>query len=161
MTWSFYNHPSNGTLQLLPGYDPSKGIFFQSTGDVTFSRTVSIGTPANLMGTGLPGISNLTLAVGGKLGARSVHVVALGQPWPDYVFKKAYRLAPLPEVARFVRANRHLPGMLSAATVQAEGLDLGRMDALLLQKVEELTLYLIEVKQDNEALKERVRKLEQ
>lgn len=98
--------------------------------------------------------------MGGKLGARAVCVVAPTAPWPDYVFAKAYRLPPLREVARFVAANHHLPEVPSAATVRAEGLGPGRMDTLLLKKVEKLTLYLLELKQENEALRDLVSKLE-
>ena len=80
------------------------------------------------------GINNLTLAVGGKIGARAIYVVAPNVPWPDYVFAPGYRLRPLSEVAQFVQANGHLPEVPSAATVQAEGLDLGATQAVLLKK---------------------------
>lgn len=98
--------------------------------------------------------------MGGSIGARAIYVVAPTAIWPDYVFEAAYRLPPLREVEEFIRANRHLPDVPSAATVQANGLDLGKMDALLLQKVEELTLYLIELRKENDALRARVSKLE-
>ena len=94
--------------------------------------------------------------MGGKIGARAIYVVAPNVPWPDYVFAPGYRLRPLSEVAQFVRANGHLPEVPSAATVQAEGLDLGATQAVLLKKIAELTLYLLELKQENEGLKERV-----
>ena len=105
---------------------------------------------------GIAGIGTLALAVGGKIGARAIYVVAPNVPWPDYVFAPGYRLRPLSEVAQFVQANGHLPEVPSAATVQAEGLDLGATQAVLLKKIEELTLYLLELKQENEGLKERV-----
>jgi len=106
-------------------------------------------------------INNLTLAVGGKIGARGgVHVVGLGAAWPDYVFQPAYCLQPLAEVAQFIEANQHLPDVPSAAEVQAEGIELASMQALLLRKVEELTLHLIALKRENDALQVRVRKLE-
>ena len=76
------------------------------------------------------------------------------------MFAGGYALRPLLEGEQFVRATGHLPAVPAAATVRAEGLDLGQMDAVLLEKVEDLTLYLIELKKENDALKERVRKLE-
>ena len=105
-------------------------------------------------------ISGLTLVIGGKTGTWSIHVVAPITPWLDYIFSKMHQLQPLSAVEQFVKANRHLPEMPSAAAVQANGLDLGQMDALLLKKIEELTLYLIALTKENEALKERVSKLE-
>lgn len=155
------------SLFLAPGYLPNWNAQtrFDNNGDVTFSRDIIIKQHllvGNVTSTGNcpPGISTLTMAVGGRLGARGIFVVAPAECWPDYVFARAYRLPPLREVAQFVAANHHLPEMPSAAAVQAEGLDLGRMDALLLKKVQELTLYLLELKQENEALRARVSKLE-
>jgi len=159
--------PNDGrtSLYLAPANPPNwaNQTRFDSNGDVAFTHNIYVGqrlTVGDVSSPGTLGINNLTLAVGGKLGARSMYVVAPTAPWPDYVFAKGYRLPPLREVAQFVAANHHLPEMPSAAAVQAEGLDLGRLDALLLKKVEELTLYLLELKQENEALRARVSKLE-
>ena len=68
--------------------------------------------------------------------------------WPDYVFDEAFVILPLRELAQFVKANKHLPDVPSAADVQVNGINVGEMNAILLKKVEELTLYLIE--QQNE-----------
>jgi hypothetical protein len=73
---------------------------------------------------------------------RKVKVDALA--WSDYVFDKDYKLPTLPEVDKFIRQNKHLPGVLSTAEVEKNGIDLGENQAILLKKVEELTLYLIE-----------------
>ncbi|WP_346319266.1 hypothetical protein [Chitinophaga sp. YIM B06452] len=64
--------------------------------------------------------------------------------WPDFVFEEKYDLPSLREVEKYVEAHKHLPGMPSAAAIASGGLDLAEMNAKLLQKVEELTLYLIE-----------------
>ena len=125
---------------------------------MAFSRRVFIG---DVSSPGALGLNNTTLAVGGKIGARSIHVVAPTTPWPDYVFQPSYQLRPLPEVERFIARNGHLPDVPSATTVAAEGFDVAETEALLLRKVEELTLYLIELRKENEALKARVSKLEQ
>jgi hypothetical protein len=63
--------------------------------------------------------------------------------WPDYVFGKDYKLPELTEVEKFAKANKHLPGIPSAADIKEKGLPLAEMNTLLLKKVEELTLYLI------------------
>lgn len=107
------------------------------------------------------GINNLTLAVGGKIGARGgVYVTNFGADWPDYVFKPTYRLRPLAEVEQFIQYNQHLPDVPSAGEVEAGGVELASMQALLLRKVEELTLHLIQMQKENEALKTRVSTLE-
>jgi hypothetical protein len=64
--------------------------------------------------------------------------------WPDYVFDKSYHLKPLDEVEQFILKNKHLPDVPAAKTIEDEGLNLGEINKILMQKVEELTLYLIE-----------------
>jgi len=76
--------------------------------------------------------------------------------WPDYVFKKDYALPGLPEVERYIQMHQHLPGVVSANEVQLQGIDLGDHAAVLLKKVEELTLYLI---QQSKTIDEQVRQL--
>ena len=73
--------------------------------------------------------------------------------WPDYVFSDGYRLMPLGEVEGYIAENGHLPQMPSAAEVEAEGADLGEMNRLLMQKVEELTLYVIDLQKQLDELK--------
>ncbi|MHA3788911.1 hypothetical protein ACX0HA_11915 [Flavobacterium hauense] len=69
--------------------------------------------------------------------------------WADYVFAPDYKLMPLDEVAAFTKANKHLPNVLSAEQMVEGGLDVAKMDAKLLEKIEELTLYIID--QDDNA----------
>jgi hypothetical protein len=76
--------------------------------------------------------------------------------WADYVFAPTYRLRPLSEVEAFIQQNKHLPDVPSAKTLEANGLDLAEMHKIQMQKIEELTLYLIELKKENEALKNQV-----
>ena len=64
--------------------------------------------------------------------------------WPDAVFADDYRLMPLTEVADFIKANRHLPGIPSEKTVLESGQDVGALQVLQQQKIEELMLYVIE-----------------
>ncbi len=78
----------------------------------------------------------------------------------DYVFDENYNLKSLSEVESFVNEHKHLPGMPSAAEMDANGVSVSKMSNLLLEKVEELTLHMIELKKENEALKARVQELE-
>jgi hypothetical protein len=84
-----------------------------------------------------------TLAVGGKAIMEEV-VVKLRANWPDYVFEDAYHLPTYAELDRYIQINRHLPGVPSEAEVKAQGVSLGEMNAVLLKKIEELTLYILE-----------------
>ncbi len=79
--------------------------------------------------------------------------------WADHVFAPDYKLQPLSEVEAFVKANKHLPGIPSAGKMVKEGLDVASMDAKLLEKIEELTLHMIEIKKENEQLKKQVQSL--
>ncbi|CAL1519022.1 hypothetical protein [Chitinophaga sp. MM2321] len=68
--------------------------------------------------------------------------------WPDYVFHPDYELPSLQYVERFIREHRHLPGVASEKEILKDGLDLGEMNKTLLQKIEELTLYVIDLKKE-------------
>ena len=80
--------------------------------------------------------------------------------WADYVFADDYPLQPLSQVEQYIREHKHLPGIPSAAEVVEQGVDVGSMDAKLLEKIEELTLHLIRLEKEVEQLKESNRKLE-
>jgi hypothetical protein len=88
------------------------------------------------------------LAVNGSIHAKEVKVDM--NILPDYVFKPGYDLLTLDEVKRYIDKNQHLPGVPSAEQTEKEGLKLGEMNAVLLKKVEELTLYVIESEQKND-----------
>ena len=86
------------------------------------------------------------LAVNGEILAKSVRVNTGSTYWPDYVFGNDYNLMSLRELEQYVNAHRHLPGIPSAQEVEEQGdVDLGAMNALLLEKVEELTRYVIDL----------------
>lgn len=78
--------------------------------------------------------------------------VSLASTWADYVFNKDYNLKPLSEVESFIKENGHLPNVPSAAQVKEEGIALGEMAKIQQEKIEELTLYLIEQKKRNDGL---------
>lgn len=73
--------------------------------------------------------------------------------WSDYVFDQNYKLLDLKSLDEFIQKNKHLPNIPSAEEMVDNGLDVAEMDALLLSKIEELTLYVIELKKELEALK--------
>ena len=83
------------------------------------------------------------LAVRGKIAATDFNVVASGS-WPDYVFSPSYKLRSLEETEAYINEHKHLPNIPAAAIVDKEGFALGDMQKRMMEKVEELTLYLIE-----------------
>ncbi len=96
------------------------------------------------------------LQVAGTIGAEEVIVSSTGA---DYVFDDDYRLAPLSEVAAYVKDNHHLPDIPSAEEVKEKGVSLGEMQTKLLAKVEELTLHMIELEKENKELRDRVERI--
>ena len=84
--------------------------------------------------------------INGLLCVKEIRVQLTGTPcWPDFVFAKDYKLLPLKDVEQYIIENQHLPNVPSSAEVEANGVELGAMNAMLLQKVEELTLYIIQM----------------
>ena len=131
-----------GDLYVAPRTTISAAIRF-----ITYDGT-SVGERMILDGTGNLGIGTSNtygnkLAVNGAVLATAV-TVKLNANWPDYVFKPSYHLPLLSDVKTYIDQNNRLPEMPSEAQVAKEGVNLGEMNKLLVKKVEELTLYLIE-----------------
>jgi hypothetical protein len=103
------------------------------------------------VGLGTTNPEGYKLAVNGRIRAKEVKVET--QNWPDYVFKPTFKLMPLSTIEEYINTNGHLPEIPSAEQVSKEGLNLGEMNRLLLKKVEELTLHLIE-KDKNEKIQQ-------
>ena len=117
-------------------------MLFSADGGTTAS--FSIGSNGNVgIGTTIPD-SKLTVA--GKIHSQEVKVTATAGA--DFVFHKDYSLPGLTEVEKYVREKQHLPGIAPAKEMVANGIELGEMNVKLLQKIEELTLYLIEQKKE-------------
>lgn len=100
------------------------------------------------------------LAVEGKIVAKEIIVtIDNWNTWPDYVFKSGYKLMPLTEVEESIKQNGHLPGVPSALDIKVNGINVAEVQTKLLEKIEELTLYMIELKKENEQLKQEINKL--
>jgi len=87
-------------------------------------------------------------------------VIVQETPFPDYVFKSNYKLMPLNELEEYIKENNHLPNMPTAEEVEKEGADLGEINRILVEKIEELTLYLISMQKNYNLLQEKVIQLE-
>ena len=98
------------------------------------------------------------LAVNGNIRAKEIMVEVAN--WPDYVFEEDYPLTSLPEIEAFIKTNKHLPDTPKAEIVEKEGISLGEMNKLLLKKVEELTLYMIEANKQISKQAEQIKRLQ-
>ncbi|HRN55614.1 MAG TPA: hypothetical protein PLL71_04150 [Agriterribacter sp.] len=136
-------------------------LLFKATADNSIKTQIStLGMyTQGVLGVGTFDTKGYKLAVGGNMVAEKIKVKLMSN-WPDYVFEQHYRLLSLSELEEFIRKNNHLPEIPSALEVEQKGLDLGENQALLLKKIEELTLYIIELKKENTAMAERQGKLE-
>lgn len=112
-----------------------------------------------ILGNGNVGIGtevpNEKLSVNGKIRAHEIKVEVSN--WPDYVFAKGYLLPSLKTTAQHIKDTGHLPGLPSAAEVKATGVDLGTMNAKLLQKIEEIMIHLIRQQEEIKDLKQQIR----
>ena len=97
--------------------------------------------------------NEVDLKVNGKVWSHEVEVQLTN--WPDEVFDESYKLMPLHQLENYIETNNHLPDIPTEKDVLENGIELGEMNALLLKKIEELTLYVIELKKEVEKLKEQ------
>ncbi|MCK9220874.1 MAG: hypothetical protein M0P47_12620 [Bacteroidales bacterium] len=110
------------------------------------------------VGIGTNNTHSYKLAVKGKILCENLKV-QLEESWPDYVFYKDYKLSSLKEVENYIIENNHLPGIPSASEIKQNGVDVGQMNIKLLQKVEELTRYLIDQQKQIEEQKRQIDEL--
>lgn len=128
-----------------------------NTSDVPFTLTTS-GYLVTRGGIAVKNSNNedvIKIYNNGRIWAKEIKV-AQTNPWPDFVFDNEYVLPALSETESYIRENRHLPGVPSAAEIMNDGIDLGNMNTILLQKIEELTLYIISLEKQVKELQTRV-----
>ncbi len=99
------------------------------------------------------------LVKGGMITEKIKVAVAGTADWADYVFEPTYKLMSLDKVESFIKENKHLPNVPSAEDMSKNGLDVTQTSAKLMEKIEELTLYIIEMNKEIKALKEESAKL--
>lgn len=142
----------------LSGYMPSTSDRFQNitfgTSGVERCRLDAYGN----FSIGTKDAKGYKLAVNGPA-IFTKAVVKASANWPDYVFDSAYQLPTLESISNFIQENKHLPDMPAGSTVEKSGHDLGEMQMLLLKKVEELTLYVIEQEKQMKDLKDENKKI--
>jgi Bacterial Ig domain len=126
--------------------DTSGNLFYRNASSISGPWQYSNGTVYDSLDNIAVGTSNpqgYKLAVNGTAIFTKVKVKTAGT-WPDYVFGNGYTPPDLRSLETYLRTYHHLPGIISEADVQRDGIDVGDQQAAILKKVEELTLYLIE-----------------
>ena len=178
--WTFYNG-SNKIIGRNTYFDGTNNrriqegivsrICFNENGDIAF-QTAGSGSANSILsglawqsvymkndgsvGIGTTNTHSYKLAVAGNIIAEKV-VVKLQNNWPDYVFDKNYKLHSLEEIETYIEENNHLIGVPSAEEIAENGIDIGGMNAILLQKIEELTLLMIEQNKVIQKLENEIR----
>lgn len=144
---------ANGTTHIGDGLS-DEGTF----GLMRWQKQVS----GSWVPTNNPHVWDAKLVVKGKAVVQELFVTTTADHWADFVFDDTYNLMPLNEVEAHIKAKHHLPNIPSAKQVSEDGgSGVGDMQVKLLQKVEELTLYLIEIKKENTELQSKVTSLQE
>lgn len=141
-----FNATSDGAFNINVPYVRAGGFLMWHSGNLNNSNTDFSAKS----------ISCSSISTSGNIWAKEIKI-ALTNPWPDYVFSPSYKLMTLPELSTFVGKYRHLPDMPSAEEAERGGVNIGEMNAKLLKKIEELTLYLIEKDKKISELEEQVK----
>jgi hypothetical protein len=148
-----YIRASGNNFQVATNSENAGGkIEFRTKGSsrmwIDANGNVSIGSLGKVA-------SGYVLSVAGKVIAEEVRVELNGS-WPDYVFEKDYELMSLPKLKQYISDNNHLPEIPSAEKMK-EGIALGNMNKLLTEKVEQLTLYILQLHDEIENLKKQIK----
>lgn len=149
--WS--NSGANNYLVFQPSWGNTGIGTYTPNAKLHLNGAMLVGGNAERIATGYQ------VSVAGKIIAEEVKV-QLRASWPDYVFGSNYKLMPLEQLEQSINANKHLPNIPAAADVEKNGIMLGDMNKKLMEKVEELTLYIIDINKKNTALTQKVEKLE-
>jgi hypothetical protein len=139
-----------GTILTLYNASNQPDLVLSTNGENSYINTGNFS-----IGTNNP--QGYRLAVNGSAIFTSAKVKPFAN-WPDYVFDPTYSLRPLAGVEKFIQQNHHLPEVPSADEVKQDGLDLGANQAILLKKIEELTLYIIAQQKEINELKKEMKK---
>lgn len=163
------------------GYATSQMMFFNKLNNGSYNGIVKAGDQALIFTDGMNSDGSnqdggMVLAPWGSQGGlrldpmgnmelrgdlRSTKVVVDAVWWPDFVFEKSYSLRPLEEVKSYIETHKHLPDMPSETVVKSQGQNMGELQKLQQQKIEELTLYTIQQEEKLKAQAAKIAEMEQ
>ena len=133
------------------------GVFIRNPLSSTCTQSPSIALTAN----NTYPLGQFLLAVAGGIITTEVLVQPCAGTWCDYVFAKDYKMRTLKELEQYIAENQHLPDVPSSSEVKDNGIKVAEMDAVLLKKIEELTLYTIALQKQIDSMKDEISKLKQ
>nr|WP_299338455.1 carbohydrate binding domain-containing protein [Allomuricauda sp.] len=143
--------PDSNVLSITTdGPGGGNSVWTDSNGVASYTGNVAIGRSTVPLG--------YKLAVEGQVRAREIRVDQ--DTWPDYVFEEGYHLPSLEEIQEYIKENGHLPNLPSREEVEANGVQLGEMNRLLLEKIEQLMLYTILQKEKLDLQQQKNRNME-
>ena len=137
LTQLMFGFHTNGSMYW--GNNTTYTMALSKSGDLRVYNTLAVGS-------GLK--AGYKMSVSGKLAAQEVLVTTSN--WPDYVFRSDYKLRSLSETEQFISKNGHLPDVPKASEAEINGISLGEMNNILLKKIEEITLHLIDIEKKNQ-----------
>jgi len=145
---------TNGTVSVGTYVGDNGGWFGTATNHPLYFFTNNSGALMTITTSGNVGIGTINpsykLSVNGTIQAKEVRVET---GWSDFVFDPGYKLRSLSEVEKYIQQNKHLPDMPSASEIQTNGLPVAESETKMMQKIEELTLYVIELQKEVDQLK--------
>ena len=144
--FSIYYTPAVSPVQ------PTQQLFAVDLNQTWIANKLRIGATA-----ASGSYASYALSVDGSIVAKQCIIQT--DSWADFVFNKDYSLPSLASIESYVRQNNHLPGVPSEAEVKTNGVDIGQMNKILMQKVEELTLYIINLQKENKEIKDQLAQL--
>lgn len=144
---SFYQ---NGAFRSFINQSASELYVGVNAGNLHLDATGQVA-----IGNVIPAASAYKLTVTGKIICEELKVKLVSSIWPDYVFDKKYKLKSLSEVEQFILKNKHLPNIPSAAEVEKNGIEVGDMQKKMMEKIEELTLYIIDLQKQIDEFKKK------
>lgn len=149
--WALLGNQGTNPDSVFLGTTDSKRLVFKTnnTERMTILSDGFVG-----IGISVKPSSETKFAVNGAVFAKKLKITQTG--WADYVFNADYRLPALNEVEKYIKSHKHLPGIPTTAEVEKNGTDVAEIQALLLKKIEELTLYIIE---QNRKIEEQAKKI--
>ncbi|MBC7937739.1 MAG: hypothetical protein H7Y86_20510, partial [Rhizobacter sp.] len=151
---------ATGTVRFnafLGGPDNGNTVSLGTTGNMPIALYTNNANRVFILGNGNVGIGTdnptYKLSVNGNVRSKEVVVESI---WADYVFDKNYKLKSLNEVEQFIEEHNHLPGIPSAKEIQQYGLNVGELQTKMMEKIEELTLYIIDLKKQIDSIQQPV-----
>ena len=166
--WGILTEANSNDKIIALGHDGTSGViatsYFSTGGWSPLEFRTQNLTRMTVATDGNVGIGTTTpdskLTVKGNIHSQEVKVDLAGSVAPDYVFEKDYALTSLEELKNYIDQNKHLPEVPSAKEMDEEGINLKEMNLLLLKKVEELTLYVIELKREDQSSKSQMKNMQ-